>query len=61
MRLAGYIHRDISPGNCLHINGRAIITDLEFAKPYARVSVHDPRTVCPFTFSLFHDTNDVCC
>ncbi|KAF8869095.1 hypothetical protein CPB85DRAFT_1401682 [Mucidula mucida] len=35
MRLAGFVHRDISPGNCLIFNGQTKISDLEYARPYA--------------------------
>ncbi len=36
MRLAGFIHRDISPGNCLlYMKDRHIkISDLEYARRY---------------------------
>ncbi|KAF8868836.1 hypothetical protein CPB85DRAFT_1361542 [Mucidula mucida] len=32
---AGFVHRDISPGNCLIYNGQTKISDLEYARPYA--------------------------
>ncbi|KAF8909122.1 hypothetical protein CPB85DRAFT_1562600 [Mucidula mucida] len=35
MRLAGFVHRDISPGNCLIYKGQTKISDLEYARPYA--------------------------
>ncbi|KAF8872559.1 hypothetical protein CPB85DRAFT_1349694, partial [Mucidula mucida] len=35
LRLAGFVHRDISPGNCLIYNGQTKISDLEYARPYA--------------------------
>ncbi|KAI0044913.1 hypothetical protein FA95DRAFT_1496309, partial [Auriscalpium vulgare] len=41
MRLAGYVHRDVSAGNCLWLPaagnepGRGILADLEYARPYA--------------------------
>ncbi|KAI0053125.1 hypothetical protein FA95DRAFT_1674534 [Auriscalpium vulgare] len=53
MRLAGYVHRDVSAGNCLWLPptdtepGRGILSDLEFSKPYAQMSGHDPRTGTP--------------
>ncbi|KAI0040043.1 hypothetical protein FA95DRAFT_1550163 [Auriscalpium vulgare] len=51
LRLAGYVHRDVSAGNCLWLPpagaepGRGILSDLEYAKRYADVHGHDPRTV----------------
>ncbi|KAJ6477386.1 hypothetical protein C8R47DRAFT_1323354 [Mycena vitilis] len=49
MYLAGFVHRDISPGNCLwHVpEGRAKISDLEYARPFSELSGHDPRTGTP--------------
>ncbi|EIW81088.1 hypothetical protein CONPUDRAFT_165310 [Coniophora puteana RWD-64-598 SS2] len=51
LRLAGWVHRDISGGNCLwHMDGeRGKIADLEYAMPYDRSGeyVHDPRTGTP--------------
>ncbi|KAF9032716.1 hypothetical protein BDZ89DRAFT_1063357, partial [Hymenopellis radicata] len=35
MRLAGFVHGDISPGNCLIYKGQTKISDLEYARPYA--------------------------
>ncbi|KAF8891895.1 hypothetical protein CPB85DRAFT_1331961, partial [Mucidula mucida] len=35
MRLAGFVHRDISPGNCLIFEGQTKISDLEYTRPYA--------------------------
>ncbi len=35
MRLAGFVHRDISPGNCLIYKGQTKISDLEYARTYA--------------------------
>jgi serine/threonine protein kinase len=29
---AGFVHRDLSPGNVIVVNGKAKISDLEFAK-----------------------------
>ncbi|KAF9038904.1 hypothetical protein BDZ89DRAFT_1110210 [Hymenopellis radicata] len=45
LRLAGYVHRDISPGNCLYIRDSSEviqikISDLEYARPYSRESSH---------------------
>lgn len=36
MQSAGYVHRDISPGNLLYFSadGTCKISDLEYAKPY---------------------------
>ncbi|KAF8891899.1 hypothetical protein CPB85DRAFT_248345 [Mucidula mucida] len=35
MRLAGFVHRDISPGNCLIFEGQTKISDLEYTRQYA--------------------------
>ncbi|KAI4518236.1 hypothetical protein K525DRAFT_272862 [Schizophyllum commune Loenen D] len=56
LRRAGYLHRDISPGNFLlyflarqetNVSKRFVvkIADLEYAKEYLTVSRHDPITV----------------
>ncbi|KAJ7675771.1 hypothetical protein DFH06DRAFT_977041, partial [Mycena polygramma] len=49
MCLAGFVHRDISPGNCLwHAPLRqAKISDLEYARPFSELSGHDPWTGTP--------------
>ncbi|KAL0066140.1 hypothetical protein AAF712_006764 [Marasmius tenuissimus] len=45
MCLAGYVHRDVSPGNCLLCaEGQGKVSDLEYAKHEATWSVHDPIT-----------------
>ena len=56
MRLAGYVHRDISGGNCMwyRTGGRGKISDLEFAKPYTQMACHDPRTVCLSLIVEYH-------
>ncbi|KAF8912500.1 hypothetical protein CPB85DRAFT_590928 [Mucidula mucida] len=45
LRLAGYVHRDISPGNCLYIKDSSDviqikISDLEYARPYTAETSH---------------------
>ncbi|KAG6848302.1 hypothetical protein H0H93_001406 [Arthromyces matolae] len=49
LRLAGYVHRDISAGNCLwDIAGeKGKLSDLEYARPYDELVGHDPRTGTP--------------
>ncbi|KAJ6477383.1 hypothetical protein C8R47DRAFT_1323353 [Mycena vitilis] len=49
MHLAGFVHRDISPGNCMwHApTGQAKISDLEYARSFSELSGHDPRTGTP--------------
>ncbi|KAJ7625013.1 hypothetical protein DFH06DRAFT_1229583 [Mycena polygramma] len=49
MRLAGFVHRDVSPGNCLWHgpSGKAKISDLEYARPFSELSGHQPRTGTP--------------
>lgn len=51
MRLAGFVHRDISPGNCmLYRNNGTIqikISDLEYSRLYEdRSHQPSPITVC---------------
>ncbi|KAF6763698.1 hypothetical protein DFP72DRAFT_955852 [Ephemerocybe angulata] len=45
IRVAGYVHRDISGGNCLVYEGLPKISDLEHCKRYDSVSTHDAVTV----------------
>lgn len=48
MRLAGYVHRDISPGNSLIYDNQVKISDLEYARRYEDISLHNsPLTVSP--------------
>ncbi|KAG6905675.1 hypothetical protein DXG01_001313 [Tephrocybe rancida] len=49
MRQAGYVHRDVSAGNCLwNIKGKhGILSDLEYARPYREIIGHDPKTGTP--------------
>ena len=41
----GYVHQDISPGNIIFYEGRAKLSDLEFAKKYMSGALSDVRTV----------------
>ncbi|KAF6765825.1 hypothetical protein DFP72DRAFT_1108795 [Ephemerocybe angulata] len=41
LRKAGYIHRDISPGNCLIYESHGKLSDLEFCKPFLAESKGD--------------------
>jgi serine/threonine protein kinase len=41
----GYVHRDISPGNIIIYEGRAKLSDLEFAKQYESGTSNNIRTV----------------
>ncbi|KAF9074801.1 hypothetical protein BDP27DRAFT_1415727 [Rhodocollybia butyracea] len=43
---AGFVHRDISAGNCLYYEGRGIVADLEYCREYRSSSVH-PKTGTP--------------
>lgn len=56
MRLAGYVHRDISGGNCMwyRTGSQGKISDLEYAKPYAQIADHDPRTVSFWFYHYMH-------
>ncbi len=47
LRLAGFVHRDISPGNCLIYEGQMKISDLEYARKYISQGKNiTPLTVC---------------
>ncbi|KAF8868829.1 hypothetical protein CPB85DRAFT_1361524 [Mucidula mucida] len=62
MRLAGFVHRDISPGNCLIYNGQTKISDLEYARRYAApVNGPAPLTGTPgfMAFNFLHDLESV--
>ncbi len=54
LRLAGYVHRDISPGNCLVFKDPSSgefqlkISDLEYARVYGA----DSSNVVPLTVSF---------
>lgn len=47
MRLAGFVHGDISAGNCLwhKTSGQGKISNLEYARLYDQLSPHNVRTV----------------
>ncbi|KAF5342292.1 hypothetical protein D9611_002115 [Ephemerocybe angulata] len=40
LRKAGYIHRDISSGNCLIYGSKGKLSDLEFCKPFGEPGSH---------------------
>ncbi|KAG7098620.1 hypothetical protein E1B28_000542 [Marasmius oreades] len=42
LRLAGYVHRDLSPGNCLFHLNQGKLSDVEFGKHESSCTVHDP-------------------
>ncbi|KAF8867430.1 hypothetical protein CPB85DRAFT_1264456, partial [Mucidula mucida] len=44
LRLAGFVHCDISPGNCLTYNGQTNISDLEYARPMLPRAMVPPRS-----------------
>ncbi|KAG6841660.1 hypothetical protein H0H87_011611, partial [Tephrocybe sp. NHM501043] len=46
LRKAGYVHRDVSAGNCLWgiASEKGKLSDLEYARPYDELSMHDPLT-----------------
>ncbi|KAG6808406.1 hypothetical protein H0H87_012979, partial [Tephrocybe sp. NHM501043] len=46
LRKAGYVHRDVSAGNCLWdiASEKGKLSDLEYARPYDKLSMHDPLT-----------------
>ena len=54
MRMAGYVHRDVSAGNCLfyEATGTGKLADLEYAKRYEDVSASEPKTVSKHLGSL---------
>ena len=46
MAKRGYVHRDVSAGNILMVDGRAKLADLEFTKLYGTGQTSYVRTVC---------------
>ena len=48
MKTAGYVHRDVSAGNCLFYQSSGKLADLEYSKLYEDISVSEPKTVCVF-------------
>ncbi|KAH7881220.1 uncharacterized protein C8R40DRAFT_26445 [Lentinula edodes] len=56
-RIAGFIHLDLSGGNTLLLEGRGIISDLEYAKRYNEVSSHDPKTSTPDFMAAEYQAN----
>ncbi|KAK7468980.1 hypothetical protein VKT23_003478 [Stygiomarasmius scandens] len=60
LRLAGYVHRDISAGNCLwhgH-SGTGKIADLEYSRPFDQLSNHDPRMGTPAFMAAEYQSHD---
>lgn len=55
----GWVHRDISSGNILVVNGEVKISDLEYAKLVTESSLHGIRTVCCSLISFEHNAHDV--
>ena len=49
MRIAGYVHRDVSAGNCLFYEGSGKLADLEHSKLYEDISVYEPKIVGPLS------------
>ncbi|VDB99558.1 unnamed protein product [Peniophora sp. CBMAI 1063] len=47
LRKAGFVHRDVSAGNSLYFEGRGILSDLEYAKEYEKISASGPQTGTP--------------
>ncbi|KAG6834644.1 hypothetical protein H0H93_008278 [Arthromyces matolae] len=47
--IAGYVHRDVSAGNCLWYPDDKVgkLSDLEYARPYEELTGHEPRTGTP--------------
>ena len=46
MKKAGFVHRDVSAGNCYYFDGSGKLGDLEYAKRFGELSGFEPRTVC---------------
>ncbi|KAJ3815640.1 hypothetical protein F5876DRAFT_61400 [Lentinula aff. lateritia] len=57
LRVAGFIHHDLSGGNTLFFEGRGIISDLEYCKSYNEVSSHDPKTGTPDYMATEYQAN----
>ena len=62
MRLAGYVHRDVSTGNCLYHEGSGKLADLEYAKLQKDIPQHEParvsrrptQSLCSLTYYVFN-------
>ena len=54
MRMAGYVHRDVSAGNCLfhEATGAGKLADLEYAKRYEDVLEYEHKIVSKHFESL---------
>ena len=57
MHKYGWVHRDISLGNILAVDGVVKISDLEYAKKVEDETSHNDRCVCLAPLSVFR-TND---
>ncbi|KAJ3856785.1 hypothetical protein EV368DRAFT_78363 [Lentinula lateritia] len=57
LRVAGFIHHNLSGGNTLFFEGRGIISDLEYSKRYNEVSSHDPKTGTPDFMAAEYQAN----
>ena len=54
MRMAGFVHRDVSAGNCLYYEGSGKLADLEYSKRYEDMSVSEPKIVSPVSSQVVH-------
>ena len=53
MHKYGWVHRDVSSGNILVVDGVVKISDLEYAKKMEDETSHNGRSVCFALLSLF--------
>ena len=58
MHKYGWVHRDISTGNILLVDGVVKISDLEYAKKMDDKTSHNGRSVCSTLLSVFR-TNGI--
>ena len=53
MHHCGWVHRDVSAGNVLVVDGdRGILADVEYAIHQSDRRTHDIKTVCPASADL---------
>ena len=56
---AGFVHRDLSPGNIIVVHGKAKILDLEFAKAHKISDLQEVTKKPEGSASFPHDTRTV--
>ncbi|KAH9920253.1 uncharacterized protein BXZ73DRAFT_80194 [Epithele typhae] len=60
MQKAGFVHRDVSAGNCLYdpVKNVGRLADLEYAKPHNAMSASEPKTGTPDFMAVEYQLKD---